>query len=97
MDYMGEQFRKSINSWEENTKQEGRKLGLEEGIRRTLQNLLAQKFGTVPAADLKRIDSAQFEQLDKWTNRIIGANSLEEVFNGKGVNEGLKSGNSNSS
>ena len=84
MGYMTKQFRKSIRRWKEKERKEarmeGHMEGRMEGLKDTLQKQLMQKFGDIPAADKKRIEAAPFEQVEKWINRIIGANSLEELF-----------------
>ena len=61
-------------------REEGRKEGREEGVRIMLHRLLEQKFGPIPESALEKIDSAAYEQLERWTGRIIGSKSLQQIL-----------------
>jgi Domain of unknown function (DUF4351) len=63
---------------------EGEAKGLAEGVgkgaARTLVRLLTRKFTTVPDELRARIDTASLEQLDIWTERVLDAATLDDVF-----------------
>jgi len=46
-----------------------------------LQRQLRLKFGELPEWALQRLQSASVEQLDSYADRILTAESLEEMFN----------------
>ncbi|HEU4417463.1 MAG TPA: DUF4351 domain-containing protein, partial [Planctomycetota bacterium] len=46
----------------------------------TLLRLLGKRFGTLPEGITRRIRSANAFDLDRWTDRILDAESLREVF-----------------
>jgi hypothetical protein len=53
-----------------------------EGAARTLVRLLTRRFGAVPDGVRDRIDTASLEQLDLWSDRVLDAETLDEVFEG---------------
>jgi hypothetical protein len=59
---------------------EGRAEGRAEHAARVLVRLLTRKFGTVPDEARKRIDAAPLERLDIWSERVIDASTVDEVF-----------------
>ncbi len=59
---------------------EGRVEGRVEGKAGTLTRLVQLKFGEVDPTVLARIASGSAEELDLWTERILFAQSLEELF-----------------
>jgi hypothetical protein len=62
---------------------EGRKEGLEEGqrkIRKILIKQLTVKFGELPDAILQRIRAADDEYLERWAERILVAQTIDDVF-----------------
>jgi flagellar biosynthesis/type III secretory pathway protein FliH len=65
-------------------RREGRQEGLEQGRRQgeaeLLLRLLRRKFSSVPRKIQTRLRDAQSEQLLEWGERLVTANSLEEVF-----------------
>ena len=63
---------------------QGLSQGQQQGQIRMLQKLLSKRFGAVPIWAEKRIVSAQPEQLEDWSLRVLDGKSLEEVL---GVNE----------
>ncbi len=58
----------------------GRKEGRKEGSALLLQRQLAHKFGPLPAAVAQRLATASVRQMEKWSVRLLGASSLEDVF-----------------
>ncbi|QOR69789.1 DUF4351 domain-containing protein [Ruania alkalisoli] len=64
--------------------QRGRGEGLQQGRRQsqaeTLARLLTQKFGPLPEHHQDRIQHATTDELDTWTDRILTASTLEDVF-----------------
>ena len=60
--------------------QEGRLEGRQEGEQSLLQKLLTKRFGPLPEAVLEQIRSASTEQIDAWVDRVLDAESLEELF-----------------
>jgi hypothetical protein len=58
--------------------------GIETGVRQgesiILQNLLQIKFGILPQTILDRLNSANAQELFDWSGRLLGADSLNEVF-----------------
>jgi predicted transposase/invertase (TIGR01784 family) len=64
-------------------REQGRQLGVAEGrtegIARTLTRQLTLKFGPLSAAALARIQAAAPEELERWTDRVLTAGSLEDV------------------
>ncbi len=68
------------DKWVQQGRTEGREEGREEGVRIILHRLLEQKFGPIPESTLEKIDSAAYEQLERWTDRVIGSTSLQQIF-----------------
>lgn len=56
--------------------------GLEKGQLKTLRRQLTRRFGELPPAIHARLDTANTEQLDVWTDRVLDAPTLEAVFEG---------------
>ena len=67
--------------WIEQGKQEGRKEGRREGEATTLLRQVEAKFGPeAAAAHRERIESADTDSLLTWSDRILTAETVEEVF-----------------
>lgn len=61
---------------------EGRAEGLVEGQVSTLVRLLTLKFGAVTPDVRARIVSAPRADLDRWTERVLTATSIEDLLEG---------------
>ena len=61
-------------------REEGREVGLKEGKRETLRQQLIKKFGPLPEAAVSRLEAVEsLEELDIYLNRVLTADSLEEM------------------
>jgi predicted transposase/invertase (TIGR01784 family) len=69
-----------IVTWAEILKNQGREQGLLQGQARALLRQLRAKFGELPEAIVTRVQQADEEQLDQWTERILTAETLEALF-----------------
>jgi hypothetical protein len=59
---------------------EGRRQGLEEGIRLNLLRLLRLRFGDAVSQVEARIQSATLDQVYLWFDRAVLATTLDDVF-----------------
>ena len=50
------------------------------GERRVLQCLLSKRFGDLPEWVGEKLEAANTEQLEEWTDEILSTNSLDELF-----------------
>jgi predicted transposase YdaD len=72
----------------ERYRQEGRQQGLQQGVvqgllegqRRTLERQLARKFGQLTDAARARLEAADGAELEQVAERLLAADTLEEVF-----------------
>lgn len=60
--------------------QQGIQQGMQQGSRKVLLRLLAKKFGLIPADIKKRVEVADEEQVLRWSELILSAKSIGEVF-----------------
>jgi hypothetical protein len=42
--------------------------------------VLTRKFGELPGSARARIETATVEQLEAWTDRVLSATTLDEIF-----------------
>ena len=74
----------TVAEWKEEWKREGLKEGREEGRKQwgvsILLKYLEFKFGTLNLKDRKRVESADSETLLKWSEKVLTAGSVEEIF-----------------
>ncbi len=68
-----------IKKWPDRWMERGR----HEGVEGTLRKQIALKFGPLPDWADARLTSADDEQLEAWVARILVADSLEALFEGK--------------
>ncbi|WP_446010917.1 DUF4351 domain-containing protein [Candidatus Electrothrix sp.] len=61
-------------------RQEGRQEGRLEGEIRLLLRLLRRRFGQLPGWAEERLRQASSAMLETWSERILTASTLEEVF-----------------
>ncbi len=61
-------------------REEGHKEGQLAGQRTTLQQLLEQRLGELPAWALERLGQSTAQDLERWTGRVLKAETLEDVF-----------------
>jgi hypothetical protein len=59
---------------------EARKEGIKEGERNSLLRLLRVRFGELPAVAVARIEAADMADLERWGERVLGAQTLAEVL-----------------
>ncbi|MEB3228548.1 MAG: DUF4351 domain-containing protein [Synechocystis sp.] len=64
-------------------RQEGLQEGRQEGELLFLKRLLIQKFGPLTPDVDARLTAASIAELEAWGDRLLGADSLEDVFNVK--------------
>ena len=73
-----------IRAWFEDYKQklyaEGRAEGRAEGERNALLRQLRARFDIVPAAVIARINVVALEDLERWAERALSVQTLDEVF-----------------
>ena len=60
--------------------QQHEKRGIERGEALLLQRQLVRRFGALPTDIVGRIAAANSAQLEVWGDRVLDADSLEEVF-----------------
>ena len=60
--------------------QEGMQVGEKKGEFKVLQRQLENRFGKLPAQYRKRLEAADSETLLRWSERVLTAQSIEEVF-----------------
>src|SRR5690606_28902080 len=61
-------------------RKEGFDAGIEQGQRKVLLRQLARRFGPLPEAITTRVARADAEDIERWSDRILDAASLDEVF-----------------
>ena len=59
---------------------EGRSQGIEQGVRRTLRHQLERRFGLIPLLVVDRLEDASLSELETWSERVLDAKSLQDVF-----------------
>lgn len=60
--------------------EQGLTQGLTQGQSLTLVRLLIRRFGELPADRRQQVAAASQTELDRWTDRLLDANSLADVF-----------------
>ncbi len=61
---------------------EGREEGLREGELAVLRRLLERKFGELPEEAIEKLERADVDLLLSWSDRILSARKLADVFEG---------------
>lgn len=82
MKYVTSVERLAIERGRERWMAEGKAEGKTEGRIETLTRQLTRRFGPVPEWAADRLRAATPEQLDQWTDLVLDAASLSEVFGG---------------
>jgi len=60
--------------------QQGMQQGVQQGEIAVLKRLLHRRFGELPEEVELRLHKATLEQLEVWTDRVLDAQNLDEVF-----------------
>jgi len=71
-----------VKEWTYEWKQEGIEEGMQKGEVGILLRLMRLKFGDLNAETLARIESADADQLLVWSERILSAKTVEDIFHG---------------
>lgn len=69
-----------FDQWAQQYEQKGMQAGIEKGEALVLQKLLTKRFGPLPADRSAQIGAASAAQIDVWVDRVLDAQSLDEVF-----------------
>jgi hypothetical protein len=72
----------TLDRWERVFLWRGRREGRKEGKAELLTDLLQKRFGALPAELIERVRSATPEELKQWSEQLLDARSLDEMFGG---------------
>ena len=70
----------SIDRWTRETREEGLQEGLQKGEARVLLRLLRMKFGPLAPEVEERVRSTDADRLLEWSERVLTAEQLQDVF-----------------
>jgi hypothetical protein len=73
-----------VKTWTEEWKQQGLQQGLQQGEANVLRRLLTRRFGALPSWTEQRLVQAGEAELESWADRILEAQTLEDVFRPQG-------------
>ena len=60
--------------------EKGIEKGIRQGLAQSLQRQLNRRFGPLSAEVTRQLENATPEQLETWTDRVLDARTIEEVF-----------------
>jgi len=80
MPYITSIERMSIEKGRQEGRQEGHQEGRQEGEMVMLRRLLTQRFGILPDAVEQQLHAATVQDLERWADRVLDAQRLDEVF-----------------
>ncbi len=73
-----------VKEWNRQSMEKGMQKGLQQGLRQGARQILVRqletKFGTIPNEIAHRLEQADEEQIMQWSERILTADSLGDVF-----------------
>jgi len=81
-----------FEEWKERQRLVGVRQGVEQGIEQGIEQgrldgeralvlrLIQRRFGEVPPSVHKRLQSARQHQLETWADRVLDADSLDDIF-----------------
>jgi len=69
-----------LMSTAERLRKEGQAQGRSQQGIETVLRLLARRFGALPETIVHRVNAATLAELDRWTDRILDAKTLDDVF-----------------
>jgi predicted transposase YdaD len=69
-----------LMSTAERLRKEGEARGRSQHGVETLLRLLTRRFGSIPETIVQRVNAATITELDCWTDRILDAKTLDDVF-----------------
>jgi hypothetical protein len=69
-----------IQAWFKDYQQKLRNETLKEGVRSVLLRQLRARFGELPAVTVAHIETADLADLERWSERVLGAQTLAEVL-----------------
>ena len=69
--------------WTEGFERKGLMQGREEGYGALVARQLTRRFGPLPAEVQTRVMQATSVQLEGWSDRLLDAATLEDVFSGE--------------
>ena len=70
-----------LTQWQTKWLEKGIREGIDEGMKRTLLKQIKSKFGILPEKMAERIrNEKKPEKLEKLSDRVLFASSLEEMF-----------------
>ncbi|MGB0538505.1 MAG: DUF4351 domain-containing protein [Alloalcanivorax venustensis] len=73
-----------FEEWKERQRLVGVRQGVEQGRldgeRALVLRLIQRRFGEVPPSVHKRLQSARQHQLETWADRVLDADSLDDIF-----------------
>ncbi|MGI9250344.1 MAG: hypothetical protein ACR2PR_03995 [Pseudohongiellaceae bacterium] len=69
-----------MSSFVDKLLEKGEAKGIVKGEAKALKRQVQVRFGSVPQGVEVRIDEASPEEIEGWTERILVATSLEEMF-----------------
>ena len=73
-----------FEEWKERQRLVGVRQGVEQGRldgeRALVLRLIQRRFGEVPPSVHKRLQSAAQHQLETWADRVLDADSLDDIF-----------------
>ena len=70
----------ALRTGREEGREEGRSIGRLEGEALMLQRMLTHRFGPLPDDLLARLQSASAASLERWSDQLLEAPTLEQVF-----------------
>ena len=77
---MSAEIRAWFQNYQAQLRNEERDAGRKEGERHLLLRLLRVRFGELPAAAVARIEAAETAELERWGERLLGAQTLADVL-----------------
>jgi hypothetical protein len=60
--------------------QQGMQQGMQQGEAKMLIHLLVRRFGELPEETLRKIETADAGTLLQWSERVLSAQTLDEVL-----------------
>lgn len=60
--------------------EKGIQQGIQQGLAQGLRRQLSRRFGPLSPEVIRQLERATPEQLETWTDRVLDARTLDEVF-----------------